>query len=100
MFHTPPLLEKGASGHSTHKCPGSRGGAEGWSINHACLGDLRVSHCVPFIRADQELLWGSSGLQNRGEREGFTDLRGNREEGGGVDADLRIKNVAGRSVVD
>ena len=35
----------------------------------------QVSLCLPLIRADQGLLWGSSGLQNRGERERFTDLR-------------------------
>ena len=52
-----------------------------------CMGDLRVSHCVPFIRADQGLLWGSSALQNRGERESFTDLRGNQAEEGGGDAE-------------
>ena len=30
---------------------------------YVCLGNLRVSQCVPLIRADQGLLWGSPGLQ-------------------------------------
>ena len=77
-IHTPPLHEKGGSG-TLHTSPGQptggHRGAKGWSTNNVCIGDLRVSHCVPFIWADQGLLWGSSGLQNRGERERFTDLR-------------------------
>ena len=35
--------------------------------------------------------WGSSRLENRGEREGFTDLRGNRAEGGRRDTTSRIR---------
>ena len=72
----------------------SHGAAKGWSTNNVCLGDLRVSHCDPFIRADQGLLWGSARLQNRGERgfsfygfEGAFDLQG----GGATHAKPRIK---------
>ena len=54
------------------------------STNNVC-GDLRVSHSVPFIRADQGLLWGSSGLQSRGEQYkvlGIDGLTGNRADRG------------------
>ena len=47
--------------------------------------------CVPpLIRADQGLLWASNRMITR-HSYGFTDLGGISEEGGGVDADLRIK---------
>ena len=63
------------------------GGAnKGWPTNNVCLGDLRVSHCVPLIRADQGLLWGSFGLQNKGKQGRCTDVRflgGSRPEGEG-----------------
>ena len=64
------------------------GGGLGLSTNTvtSVLGDLRVSHCVPFIRADQGTLWGSSGLQNKGKQGRCTDVRflgGSRREGEG-----------------
>ena len=51
-----------------------KGGSKGQPII-TVMGDLRVSHCVPLIRDDQGLLWGSNWLENRGEREISTDLQ-------------------------
>ena len=50
------------------------------------MGHLRVSHCVSLIRADQGLLWGSPGLENKGKQGRCTDVRflgGSRREGEG-----------------
>ena len=92
-IHTPPLHEKGVGAFRTlHTSPGqyaraATGEWKGWSTNNVCMGGLRVSHCVPFIWAAQGLLWGSPGLQNRGEQDllriyGFEGEPGGR--GGGV----------------
>ena len=77
-IHTPPLHEKRGSGPSAQAPDNLRaatGEWKGWSTNNVCMGGLRVSHCVPFIWAAQGLLWGSPGLQNRGEQDSSTDLR-------------------------
>ena len=64
--------------------PGFRGrGAHG---GDSTVGGVRVSHCIPFIRADQGPLCGSSGLENKGKQDRCTDLRflgGSRREGEG-----------------
>ena len=50
--------------YTLHKCRGRHGGAiKGWPINNVCLGDLRVFHCVSFIRADQGLLGAALGFK-------------------------------------
>ena len=52
----------------------------------SCGSGLRVSLCAPLIRADQGLLWGSSGLENKGKQGRCTDVRflgGSRREGEG-----------------
>ena len=78
---TPPLHDRGSYRHSTQALTATSGwrlgGAEARGVvnQYVCLGDLRVSQCVPLTRADQGLLWGSSGLQNRRERDFPTDLR-------------------------
>ena len=75
---TPPLHDSGSYEHSTQALTATWVAprrSRGVVNQYVCLGDLRVSQCVPLIRADQGLLWGISGLQNRGERERFTDLR-------------------------
>ena len=41
-------------------------------------------HCAPLIRADRGLLWGSSGLENKGKKGRCTDVRflgGSRRKG-------------------
>ena len=57
------------------------------------LGALRLSHCVPFIRLIRSCFGAALGFKTRENEKvyGFTDLRGNREEGGCGDADPRIK---------
>ena len=80
-----PLSEKGAPGQFT-QVPGQPQGSgerRGGSTNNVCqLGALRVSPLCPFHQADQELLWGSSGLQNKGKREGLRIYGFEGEPGG------------------
>ena len=77
-IHTPPLSEKGAPGQSTQVPGQPHGGrgSEGVGLPiMSVLGRSKTVPLCPFHQADQELLWGSSRLQNKGKREGFTDLR-------------------------
>ena len=51
-----------------------------------CGSSKSVPHCVSLIRADQGLLWGSPGLENKGKQGRCTDVRflgGSRREGEG-----------------
>ena len=76
----------GAEGTRNAKFTGTQFDMPSWLV-----GCTTVSLCGPLIRADQGLLWGCSGLQNRGEQEEnktFRKFRGNRAEGGGRDAHL------------
>ena len=78
LWHTSILHHSQRKGlpDNPHKCPGSHGGrgSEGVGLPMMSVLGESVPLC-PFHQADQELLWGSSGLQNKGKREGFTDLR-------------------------
>ena len=67
---------------------GQRRGGQG-TTNNVCLGDPRVSLCVPFIRADQGLLWGSSTMVGFKTEENENVLRIFYR--GGRDIEQRIK---------
>ena len=59
----------------------------------------QVSLCLPLIRADQGLLWGSPGLEDKGKQGRCTDVRflgGSRREGEGF---TRIPESKRRRVI-
>ena len=70
------LRERGSwTIHISARAEPRRSGERWGGSTNVCFGCSNSVPLCPFHQADQELLWGSSGLQNKGKKEGFTDLR-------------------------